>query len=182
MKYLKVKLSDIATIKGGKRMPKGYRLQSEKNNHPYLKIKDLHGMNFEQNSLEYVPDVVFPKIKNYIVNSGNIFLSIVGTIGLVAKIPVELDGASLTENAVKIIPKSSVNTDYLLYRLSSVKGQDSINSVSVGSTQKKLPIKNIKNIVVDLPDITIQNKIARNIGLLDRKLSLNKQINDNLAA
>ena len=49
-------LGDIAEIKGGKRMPKGTRLQQEKNQHPYLRITDYDGK-----SLVEVANVKSPK-------------------------------------------------------------------------------------------------------------------------
>lgn len=173
-------LGDIAEIKGGKRMPKGTRLQQEKNQHPYLRITDYDGKSFDRNSIRYVPDEVFEKISNYTVTEGDIFLSIVGTIGIATTIDKEYDNANLTENAVKIIPDESVNSKYILYFLQSMLGQRQMNELSVGSTQKKLPIKNIKKIKILLPNLEIQNKVVSNLQILDKKIALNNQINDNL--
>ena len=175
-------LGDIAEIKGGKRMPKGTRLQQEKNQHPYLRITDYDGKSFDRNSIRYVPDEVFEKISNYTVTEGDIFLSIVGTIGIATTIDKEYDNANLTENAVKIIPDESVNSKYILYFLQSMLGQRQMNELSVGSTQKKLPIKNIKKIKILLPNLEIQNKVVSNLQILDKKIALNNQTNDNLVA
>lgn len=175
-------LGDIAEIKGGKRMPKGTRLQQEKNQHPYLRITDYDGKSFDRNSIRYVPDEAFEKISNYTVTEGDIFLSIVGTIGIATTIDKEYDNANLTENAVKIIPDESVNSKYILYFLQSMLGQRQMNELSVGSTQKKLPIKNIKKIKILLPNLEIQNKVVSNLQILDKKIALNNQINDNLIA
>ena len=35
------RLGDIATIKGGKRLPKGVNLIKAPNNHPYIRVQDL---------------------------------------------------------------------------------------------------------------------------------------------
>lgn len=175
-------LGKIAIIKGGKRIPKGEKLQEEKNDHPYLRIADFDGRNFSQKDLKYVPDNVFPDIRNYVINVGDIFLSIVGTIGIAKIINKSLDGANLTENAVKISPTDCVDRKYLELFLQSRTGQSEIASRIVGSTQPKLPIKNIKNIEIDLPTLSEQKKIAKKIDTLDRKIDLNNQINDNLLA
>ena len=94
----------------------------------------------------------------------------------------ELDRASLTENAVKITVSNQVNKNYLYYFLQSQLGQEQINSLSVGSTQKKLPIKNIKKIEIDLPSLAVQKGIAHKLRILDEKIKLNRKINDNLVA
>ena len=177
---MKFKLGDISTIKGGKRLPKGEKLQEIRNNHPYLRIVDFDGFDFNKRNLQYVPNNVFEKIQKYTISKDDIFLSIVGTIGIVALIGDELDRASLTENAVKITVSNQVNKNYLYYFLQSQLGQEQINSLSVGSTQKKLPIKNIKKIEIDLPSLAVQKGIAHKLRILDEKIKLNRKINDNL--
>ena len=114
-------LGDLVTIKGGKRLPKGARLISEKNSHPYIKVKDMNGGKKVRLSktFEYVDDVTQKSIKNYIVNKNDIIISIVGTIGLVSVIDDSLDNANLTENCVKLINLTNVDKDYLYYFLTS---------------------------------------------------------------
>ena len=52
---------------------------------------------------EYVDDETQQAIERYIVHSGDILISVVGTIGLVAIVGDTLDGANQTENCDKII-------------------------------------------------------------------------------
>lgn len=134
-------LDEIAHVKGGKRIPKGHKLTNKKTNHPYLRITDYSKNGLvNMDNLSYLEDSTFEKISKYIIEEGNIFLSIVGTIGIVDHINSELDGASLTENAVKIIIKDDKFYDsiFLSYYLKSSRGQFEINSRTVGSTQKNL--------------------------------------------
>lgn len=180
---MRYKLGDVALVRGGKRLPKGAILQSNGNGHPYIRISDYIGDTFDINRIQYVPDNSLEILKKYRVNSGDIFLSIVGTIGIVCEIPDNLDGANLTENAVKIVADANVvSGKYLAYFLKSKTGQAQIQKFTVGTTQRKLPIKNIKNIGLDLPPLFIQNKVARELSIIDQKIALNKRINDNLAA
>ena len=96
-------LDDIAFVKGGKRLPKGQMLVTYKTKHPYLRISDYDKKGkVDLKKIQYVKNETFEEIKNYIISKGDVFLSIVGTIGIVDYINDELDGASLTENAVKI--------------------------------------------------------------------------------
>lgn len=180
---MRYKLGDVALVRGGKRLPKGAILQSKGNGHPYIRISDYIGDTFDINRIQYVPDNSLEMLKKYRVNSGDIFLSIVGTIGIVCEVPDNLDGANLTENAVKIVADANVVIGkYLAYFLKSKTGQAQIQKFTVGTTQRKLPIKNIKNIELDLPPLFIQNKVVRELSIIDQKIALNKRINDNLAA
>ena len=97
-----LKIGDFAQVKGGKRMPAGTALVSVKTQHPYLRIVDFKDGSIDKSNLQYVPDEVFPSVSRYTISSNDLYISIVGTIGLVGKVPVELSGANLTENAAKI--------------------------------------------------------------------------------
>lgn len=182
MEIHEVKLGDIATVKGGKRLPKGINLITKPNTHPYIRVRDLNGKRTLEldSSFEFVDDETQKTISRYIVNEGDIVLSIVGTIGLVAVIGKSLNEANLTENCVKLTSLSGVDRDFLYYFLKSSYGQQEITRGTVGAVQAKLPIKNIQDITIPLPDELTQRKIAAVLSSLDAKIETNKKINDNL--
>ena len=177
-----VKLGEVAVVKGGKRLPKGVGLITTPNSHPYIRVRDLNGkcpleLN---NTFEFVDDNTQATISKYTVNSGDIVLSIVGTIGLVSIVGSSLNRANLTENCVKLTALPNIDRDFLYYFLKSPYGQQKIAQGTVGAVQAKLPIKNIQNIEINLPDIKIQKKIASILSSLDNKIFVNDNINDNL--
>ena len=122
---MKCKLSEIASVKGGKRLPKGVNLISTPNAHPYIRVRDLNGQRtLELNDeYEFVDEETQKKIARYIVKKGDIVLSIVGTIGLVSIVGESLDNANLTENCVKIIVSEAMDSKFLYYYLKSSVGQ-----------------------------------------------------------
>lgn len=182
MKTREVKLSEVANVKGGKRIPKGIGLINIPNGHPYIRVRDLNNKRLLEldNSYEYVDNETQKVISKYTVKTGDVVLSIVGTIGLVAIVGRTLDGANLTENCVKLSSFHGVNRDFLYYYLRSDYGQQEIRCGTVGAVQAKLPIKNIQNIAINLPEYTTQERIASLLLSIDRKIELNQKINDNL--
>ena len=180
--WQKVKLSTLCKIKGGKRLPKGCNLVQNKTKHPYIRVRDLANIkNLELNSsFEYIEDTVYNKIKNYTVNTGDVIISIVGTIGLVSIIKESLNNANLTENCAKLINLKNINNNFLYYFLSSELGQNEIKKGIVGAVQQKLPLYSIEDISIPLPPLEIQEKIARVLSSLDDKIELNNKINQNL--
>jgi type I restriction enzyme S subunit len=40
--WREVRVGDVATIRGGKRLPKGVNLLKDKNSHPYIRVRDLN--------------------------------------------------------------------------------------------------------------------------------------------
>ena len=105
------------------------------------------------------------------------------SIGLIAMIGNSLNGANLTENCVKLvdIQEHKIDRNYLYYFLKSDFGQAEISKSIVGAVQQKLPIKNIQNIEINIPDLETQKKIAKILSSIDDKIELNQRINENLA-
>lgn len=179
---MKCKLSEIASVKGGKRLPKGVNLISTPNAHPYIRVRDLNGQRtLELNDeYEFVDEETQKKIARYIVKKGDIVLSIVGTIGLVSIVGESLDNANLTENCVKIIVSEAMDSKFLYYYLKSSVGQTEIMQRTVGAVQAKLPIKNIQDINVWFPPKETQTQIASVLSCIDDKIEHNNKINANL--
>ena len=182
MEIREVKLGEVAMVKGGKRLPKGINLITKPNSHPYIRVRDLNGKRTLEldGSFEFVDDETQKAISRYIVTNGDIILSIVGTIGLVSIVGDSLNEANLTENCVKLTSFSGIDRDYLYYYLRSSYGQQEIARGTVGAVQAKLPIKNIQDITIPLPDEVAQGKIAAILSSLDTKIEINQRINDNL--
>lgn len=183
MEWKEVRLGDVCEIKGGKRLPKGINLITQKNSHPYIRVRDLgKSKTLELNSsYEYVDEITQKQIQRYITLKGDILISIVGTIGLIAIVGDSLNGANLTENCVKLVKLDNIDSEYLYYYLKSPLGQQNISRGTVGAVQAKLPIKNIQEFNINCPVlISDQRRIASILSSLDRKIELNNKINADL--
>ena len=178
-----VTLGYIVSIKGGKRLPAGVSLSQIENDHPYIRVRDLNNVRMLEKTedIEYVDDETQKSIARYIVDKGDIVISIVGTIGLIAIVGDSLHHANLTENCVRL---TDISKDYdslfLYYYLISELCQDEIKKRTVGAVQPKLPLKNIAMIPVPIIDLQTQKRIAGILSSLDDKIEVNNQINRNL--
>lgn len=170
-------LGEVANIKGGKRLPKGEELIDVPTSHPYIRVADMvDGMIVRlQSDFLYVGEIVYPDISRYIVNEGDIIISIVGTIGKINIIDASLHNANLTENCYKIA--SDINP-YIYSFLKSSNGAKRIEEGIVGGVQAKLPLYNVEAIKIPIPTndviIDFNNKfstIENNIKLLSRETS-----------
>lgn len=100
--------------------------------------------------IRFVPPDVFPSIQRYRIFKEDIFISVAGTLGLVGKVPPELDGANLTENANRIW-SITCSRDYLLHVLASPFIQDIIESSQTVGAQPKLALARIRRFPIPLP-------------------------------
>ena len=176
------KIKEFADVKGGKRLPKGKQLIKEQNSHPYIRIRDLGKSKYLQltSEYEYVDDDTQKSIARYIVNEGDILISVVGTIGLIGIVGDTLDKANQTENCDKIVNIKGIIPEYLYYYLVSDFGQEEIRKGTVGAVQPKLPLKNVQDISVRYPSIEEQEKIVSILSSIDEKIATNETINNNL--
>lgn len=147
-----VNLGEIADVKGGKRLPKGINLIDIPNTHPYIRVRDLNNALFASLTPDYayVDEETQKSISRYIVSTGDVLISIVGTIGLTAIVDSTLNKANLTENCVKVTNLKHITPEYLLLYLRSQLGREAIAKGTVGAVQQKLPIKNIQAIPIPL--------------------------------
>ncbi len=151
--WTKKHLVNIAKIKGGKRLPKGEELVDVKTKHPYIKVADMpKGRLIQLNDgFQYVKDDIQEHIKRYIVNVGDVIISIVGTIGNVNIISQSLDNANLTENCLKICQENGY-TNLIYSFLTSDDGKRQIEQGTVGGVQGKLPMYNVEKLELTIPD------------------------------
>ena len=169
-----LKIGEFAQVKGGKRLPKGCSLVTQKTDHPYLRIADFGDNTIDKTDLHYITEDVFEQIRSYIIKKEDVYLSIVGTIGRAGVIPEELDGANLTENAARIITNRT-KPRYLCLFLSSPQTQENIKSRIRSATLGKLSLLNIKDIDTPLPTVEEQLEIVRIINDLFEKESAAKE-------
>ncbi|AFZ45142.1 restriction modification system DNA specificity domain protein [Halothece sp. PCC 7418] len=165
------KISEIAEVKGGRRLPKGKSLIDKKTQHPYIKVSDMFEGGILLDHIKYVPNEIFPLIKNYRIYQDDLFISVAGTLGIVGKIPTELNGANLTENADRLT-NIKCNKDFLLYQLLSSRIQTYIESVKTVGAQPKLALSRIEEFKIPLPPTKKeQEKIAQVLSDVDSAIA-----------
>lgn len=157
-----VRLGDIAQIFGGKRIPAGRSLTTEDTGHKYIRVSEMKNRTVITDNLMYVPEDIYPSISRYIINKEDVYITVAGTIGRVGTIPDEIDGANLTENADRVVFKH-LNKDWLVTCLDSSFVQKQIAMVTTQVAQPKLAIKRIEELIIPLPPLAEQERIADKI-------------------
>lgn len=162
MKSQIININNIATVKGGKRLPKGYELITTPTRHPYIRARDIGNGKIEAQEPVYITDSTFQKIRQYTVKNNDIVITIVGVnIGDVGIVTEKLDGANLTENAAKISTNINVcNPNFLLCQLATLRNKFKFQQIAVGAAQGKLGLFKIKDFKILLPPINSQKSIA----------------------
>ena len=167
-------IGNIAEVKGGKRLPKGKRVQDEATLHPYLRVVDFSEDGLDRSNIKFIDSETHLSVRRYIISENDVYISIAGTIGRVGIVPKEFSGANLTENAAKITGISpEYDKKFLMYFLRSDFGQAVISSKIVGTSQPKLALFRIREIEVPLLERSIQQKIAAILSTYDDQIENN---------
>lgn len=176
MNWKRVVIKDICEIRSGKRLPKGRSFSQESTKYPYIRARDIKNGKINTEELVYLDEVTHKKLKQYVISTGDVVLTVAGSIGNVAYANKDVDGFNLTENAVRLTNfDKCIIPQYLSYILNSKKYMEIMQAVAGGSAQPKLGIYKVESIPLDLPDLDIQNKIVKIISSYDNLIENNQK-------
>jgi len=177
MKNKVYRLDELCDIKSGKRIPKEMDFVTSETEHPYIRARDIKEGKINTDDLIYLEDDVFQKIKRYIINSGDIAITIVGaSVGDTGYASKDIDGYNLTENAVRLTNyKNNVDSKFLHYVLAQKQYHDYMQLIAGAAAQPKLGIYKVKRIKVELPDLKKQKRIADILSTNDNLIENNNK-------
>ncbi|MBZ7940208.1 restriction endonuclease subunit S [Campylobacter sp. LH-2024] len=164
------KLEQIANIKGGKRLPKDEKLLNYNTSFAYIRVADFQDNGtINPKNVKFINENTYNILKNYKIYDNNLYISIAGTIGKSGIIPKELNGAILTENAVRLeYTNDNISNRYMyFFTKSSVFKKQVENSTKIVA-QPKLAITRLKQIEVPMPPLKEQERI---VGILDESFA-----------
>ena len=169
-------LDSVALVTSGKRLPLGSSLTSQETPHPYIRVTDMRPGTVSLVDLMFVPVDVFPAISRFRIFKDDIFISVAGTLGIVGRVPKELDGANLTENADRIT-NLTCSQDFLLHVLMSPLIQTTIDTLQTIGAQPKLALTRIRKFLIPLPPtLAEQQAIAEALSDADALIESLEQL------
>ena len=157
-----MRLAQVLTVKGGKRIPLGDSFAPGPTSHIYIRVTEMKKHTLVTNNLKYISDSVYEKIKSYTIGKDDLYLTIAGTIGSVGIVPEMFDGMNLTENAVKLT-NILIDKMFLVYGISSQFVQSQFSEKTKQMAQPKLAIERILTTLIPLPPINEQISIVSRI-------------------
>lgn len=174
-------ISDYFFVKGGKRIPKGMTFCSEITGHPYLRTTDMKNGTIIDDDVHYIDENVFNHISRYVVAGGDIYLTNVGiNLGMAGIIPDKYDGANLTENAVKLLPKTKeLLSEFVSHYINMPQTQKYIEERKMAVGVPKLAVFRIESMPIIVPPKGLQQQYINLVHQIDKsKLAAKQALSD----
>jgi len=177
MKTSVYRIGNICSIKSGKRLPAGFDFSVEPTKYRYIRSRDIKAGKICLDDVAFIDEETKKRIKKYIINTGDVAITIVANIGDVGYATQDCDGINLTENAVRLtgFDKSIVFSKYLSYYLGQPSMKLYMENLAAGAAQVKLGIYKIEKMKVQLPDVSIQKAIVDIIEKYDNLIEVNNK-------
>ena len=148
---------------------------------PFIMVSDINSGKINYNTCKYISKSTRDSLDKGFSKPNDVLLSHKATIGLTAIVDTEFDEIVLTPQLTYYRVKDNINNMYLKYYFDSSYFQNVLNSwARSGSTRAYLGITAQLKLPILLPDMVTQNKIAKILSDIDKKIELNNQINNNL--
>ena len=175
--WQKVKLSEIIQLIGGG-TPKTTNNTYWNGNIPWLSVVDFNDDNrYVTTTEKTITELGLQNSTTHLLDKGDIIISARGTVGALAQLATPM---AFNQSCYGIKATERSCNDFLYYLLKNSIGK--LKKNTHGSVFNTITRDTFSNIVVSIPPLDEQRKIAGILSALDDKIELNNKINRNLEA
>ena len=145
-----------------------------------LSAKSVKNNNIDYSQCYYISDDEYKKfmVRGF-PQKGDILLTTEAPLGMVAKL--DRDDIAIAQRLLTLRGKKGVlDNDYLMYYLQSPMGQSLLKSRETGTTVTGIKQSEFRKIEISIPDFEMQKKVSNVLNVINDKIKLNNDINNNL--
>ena len=168
-----VKLSSIATLTVGfvGTMAKHYAESGV----PLLRSLNIKPFKIVGNDMKYVSEEFSNSISKSILHEGDVIIVRTGIPGTCCVVPAEYDGCNCSD-VVIVHPNTALVEPHYLAAFINVWGQRQVQNNKVGAIQQHFNVHSAEEMLIFLPDLDEQKRIASVIVALNSKIDNNNVI------
>lgn len=148
---------------------------------PIVMPKDITNGKINDNNISRISKNDVARLFKHKLVPGNIIYPRRGDISKCALITSKEDGWVCGTGCIKVdINQQIANSTYVMYVLCQSETVNWIESNAVGTTMLNLNTSILSDLPIKLPSLNTQKKLANIVSSFDKKIALNRRINDNL--
>ena len=177
MSSKRVKLEDIAELTVGfvGNMAKQYTKEGVK----FLRSLNIKPYRIVEDDLRYVSKEFSKSLNKSVLHHNDVIIVRTGMPGTCCVVPKNYEGCNCAD-VVLVRPNLKLVNPHYLAAYINVFGRRQIENNKVGAIQKHFNVRSAAEMLIDLPDLENQNKIAKVLCNLNEKNIKNEEINDYL--
>lgn len=185
--WTRTTLGKIVTSGGGKIQTGPFGSQLHASDYVSSGIPCIMPANMKNNRVD-LSDIAFiseqdaNRLSQHLVQEGDIIYSRRGDVTQKALIRKDEAGYFCGTGCLLVRPGKKIDSEFLIYHLSTPSNQGWIVKQAVGATMPNLNTSILSEVPLRVPDKTTQRKVAAVLSVLDAKIECNNRINAELEA
>ena len=154
---------------------------------PYIRVSDMDGLILDREKMLCTSSKIASRFRRSEVRHGDIVYALRGRLGDVRSVPLDLDGANLTQGTARLSPSLRVHSSFLLWALRNPEVVLRACTESKATTFMEITLSDLRQIKIALPPEPEQLRIASTLSdievhLMTLDLELAKKRNIKQAA
>jgi type I restriction enzyme, S subunit len=130
---------------------------------PFVRVGDIVGGAISTFGLKRISPTISRKYPRTLLSGGEVLVTLVGTIGRVAVVPCDLEGANVAR-AVAVLPLAAgVDSRFVSLALQEPAKNSELRDLAREVARKTLNLGLLKNVAIVLPPLTEQREIVRRV-------------------
>ena len=175
-------LEKVAEVQTG---PFGSQLKNEQyitGGTPVVTVEHINNFRIVDFDYPSVTDKDKNRLSKYLLKTGDIIFTRVGSVDLSAYVKPQHDGWMFSSRMLRVRPTQEVSSRFLSYFFQQKRFREYILNISVGATMPSINTEILKGIPVSYPPLPEQRAIASILSSLDDKIDLLHRQNQTLEA
>jgi type I restriction enzyme, S subunit len=108
---------------------------------------------------------------------------LISTVGSIGEVAISEGVGCIAQNVIGLRPdKKIIDGNYLYYLLKNPSMKMRLTGLDISSVQPSIKVPHLLNLEVELPRLEIQKTVSVTLSSLDKKIELNRQLNQTLEA
>ncbi len=134
---------------------------------PYVRPTEIRGDEIDVRALRRTTPAISARYVRSSLKAGDVILTIVGSIGKVAVVPMALSGANITQSSARLRPREGlITTRYLAWLVRSPAAHRQFDEVELGTGVPRLNIGDIRKMEIPLAPLAEQGRIVEKVEAL----------------
>ena len=127
---------------------------------PYIRTSDMSGDALPLEGYLCTTPEIDRSYRRSKVREGDVVVAIRATVGKALPVPMELNGANLTQGTAKVSPGTRVITGFLLVALQCESARQQFASLAKGTTFLEITLDMLRRFTIPLPPLNEQSEIV----------------------